>query len=179
MWDFWFRSLVTVFIFCLWFLLGLCFTSYTKSVAAFIWFISLLEHKEVTEAVFVDCLKLQNSQNFLIRTINIVEWDGVTFAFFTAAVFVAYSCLVFCCTNSVFHFPSLFAIDEICCLSVLHDCAVNAAKFYPFSHDPTPPGSKYRLFLFGIIALCCTADASAPSSSANWISILQSLCQRQ
>lgn len=29
-------------------------------------------------------------------------WDGVAFAFFTAAVLVAYSCLVVCCPNCMF-----------------------------------------------------------------------------
>lgn len=73
LWESWFRSLLTV-LSCLWFLLGLCSSSYTKSSAAFMWFISLLEHKE---ALFVYCLQLKNCQTFLIRTINIIEWDDM------------------------------------------------------------------------------------------------------
>lgn len=109
LWKFGFRSLLC---FCLLSLIGLCSTSHTKSGAASIWFISLLEHMEVSEAVFVYCLQLQNSQTFLIRTINIIEWGHI--------------CLFYsCCLGGlqlsgwllpelyVFHFPFVFATGEI------------------------------------------------------------------
>lgn len=52
--------------------------------------------------------RVKNSQTFLVGTVNVVEWDGITFAFLTAAVLVVCTCLAGCCPNCM---SSIFVLQ--------------------------------------------------------------------
>lgn len=46
--------------------------------------------------------------DFSNKNNKLTEWDGISFAFLTAAVLVVCSCPAGCCPKYIFHFPSLF-----------------------------------------------------------------------